>query len=66
MSTLAVDNKSFTDYIKKNKEKVYRIAEQNTVRNSQGQVTITKNDPWYYEDEWEEHAKELDKRNANR
>lgn len=48
------------DFIKQNKEKVYKIAEQNTTRNSKGQVIISKDDPWFNEDEWEEHFKELD------
>ena len=55
------EHKSFKEFIKRNKEKIYRIAETNTTRNSKGQVIISKDDPWYYEDEWEEHFMELDK-----
>jgi len=54
MSTLTIDNASFVKFIKKNKEKAYRLAEQNTVRNSKGEIVIAKNDPWYKEDEWDE------------
>lgn len=53
--------RSLKKFIKKNKEKVYKIAEQNTTRNSKGQVIISKDDPWFYEDEWEEHIKNLEK-----
>ena len=54
MSTLSIDNASFTKFVKQNKEKAYRLAEQNTVRNSKGEIVISKNDPWYEEDEWDE------------
>lgn len=60
MDALTMDNKSFTEFVKKNKEKVYRLAEQNTVRNSKGQVVITKDDPWHDENEWDEYCKELE------
>jgi hypothetical protein len=52
-----IDNTSFVKFIKQNKEKVYRLAEQNTVRNSKGQIVISKNDPWFHENEWDEYAK---------
>ena len=61
MSSVTMSNNSFTEFVKNNKEKAYRLAEQNTVRNSKGQVIITKEDPWYKEDEWDKHYKELKK-----
>ena len=63
MSTLIIDNSSFTKFIKQNKEKVYRLAEQNTVRNKKGEIVIAKNDPWYEEDEWDEYTKKFNVKN---
>jgi hypothetical protein len=62
MSTLTVDNASFTKLIKQNKEKAYRLAEQNTVHNSKGQAVISKDDPWVHEKEWDEYAKEFEEK----
>lgn len=61
MSTLALDNMSFKDFIAKNKEKVYRLAKENTVYNAEGKATISKDDPWFYEDEWNELNKDGNK-----
>ena len=62
MSTSTIDNVSFTKFIKQNKEKAYRLAEQNTTRNSKGQVIISKDDPWVNENEWDEYAKEFEEK----
>ena len=59
-NTMAMERLSLKQFIKQNKEKVYSVAEQNTVRNSKGQTTISKDDPWFYEDEWDEHSKRMD------
>lgn len=61
MSTLVLDNMGFKDYIAKNKEKAYRLAKENTVYNSEGKATISKNDPWIDEHEWDELYKDVTK-----
>jgi hypothetical protein len=47
------------NFIEKNKDKIRKIAKSNTKINSEGLPTISRNDPWFYEDEWDEHFKEL-------
>ena len=51
--------KDFAEFIKANKGKVYAHAEANTKRNSNGDAVISRSDPWFYEDEWDEYYKEL-------
>jgi hypothetical protein len=55
MSTLVMDNISFKDFLKQNKEKIRKITEENTVRNSKGEVVITKDDSWRNETEWDDN-----------
>lgn len=57
MTTLAIDDKSFKNFINKNKEKIYGTARNNTKFNTQGRATISKDDPWFREDEWDAHFK---------
>lgn len=59
--TKVIVDSDFKQFIQDNKEKIYKIAEQNTTYNSDGQATISKDDPYFNEDEWEEHFRELDK-----
>jgi hypothetical protein len=49
----------FTDFVRDNKEKIYKIAEANTVRNKEGAPVITKDDPWRNESEWDAHFNKL-------
>jgi hypothetical protein len=60
MSTLAIDNKSLQNFINQNKEKIYKEARQNTKLNAQGKATISKDDPWFQDDKWDEHFKRMD------
>ncbi len=39
-------NMDLKDFIIQNKEKIRKLSEQNTKRNSKGEVVITKSDPW--------------------
>lgn len=48
------DNMDLKDFINQNKEKIRKLSEQNTKKNSKGEVVITKNDPWRNEVEWEQ------------
>lgn len=51
--------KSFDELLVKHGAKIYELAEKNTVRNADGQTVISRDDPWFYEDEWDEYYKEL-------
>ena len=53
--------KNFAEFMAANREKIYAVAEANTPRNAQGHTVISRSDPWFYEDEWdEEYRKMLD------
>jgi hypothetical protein len=49
------------DFIEQNKEKIYKIVRKNTKYNKEGIPTISKNDLWFNENEWDEHFKTLNK-----
>ena len=49
----------FAKFIEANKEAIYADAESHTKRNAKGETVITRDDPWYYEDCWDEDYKEL-------
>jgi hypothetical protein len=49
-----MDINTFNEFFNLNKEKIRKIAEKDTVRNSKGEVVITKDDPWRLETEWDE------------
>jgi len=51
--------KNFSEFIKANKEAVYAQAEANTEYNAQGEAVISRDDPWFYEDDWDVFYKEL-------
>lgn len=57
--------KNFAEFVKANKKILYNFAEKNTKRNSNGDAVISKDDPWFYEDEWDEHYKELIEHDKN-
>lgn len=45
--------KDFEALFQANKDKIDALAEANTKRNSAGQTVISRDDPWFYEDEWD-------------
>ncbi len=57
--------KDFDKFVKANKEKLYSLARKNTEYNSNGDAVISRNDSWFYEDEWDEYYKELVERDKN-
>lgn len=59
MRTVTVKNLTLTDYIKENKAQIYETARNNTVLNDKNQPTISKNDDWFSEDEWDIHHKKI-------
>ena len=57
--------KTFDEFLKANREKIYARAEANTKRNAAGHTVISRDDSWFYEDEWDEYYKELVARDAD-
>lgn len=53
--------KSFRDILNKNRNKLEAAAAKNSHYNKNGYATISKSDSWYYEDEWENDFKELNR-----
>ena len=51
--------KDFEAFFQANKDKIDALAEANTKRNSAGQTVISRDDPWFHEDEWDEYHEEL-------
>jgi hypothetical protein len=49
--------KDFKEFLKANKEKIRRMTEANSVRNKDGQIVISKDDPWRKETEWDSLCK---------
>ena len=47
--------KNFAEFVAANREKIYKLAEENTKRNSNGDAVISRSDTWFYEDEWDEY-----------
>lgn len=45
--------KNFAEFVEKNRAKIYALAEKNTLRNQNGSTVISRDDPWFYEDEWD-------------
>ena len=50
---------SFSKILAANREKIYALAEKNSKPNSKGQATISRDDKWFYEDEWDVFFKVL-------
>ena len=57
--------KNFEEFVRANKQIIFELAEKNTVRNKNGDAVISRDDPWFYEDEWDEYYKELIARDRN-
>jgi hypothetical protein len=50
---MAIERATLKDFINQNKEKIYDEARKNTKLNAQGRPTISRDDPWFYENEWD-------------
>lgn len=46
--------KDFETFYQKNRGKIDALAKANTKRNANGDTVISRDDPWFYEDEWDE------------
>lgn len=57
MNALVTNSFSLSDFIKQNKDKIYENARKNTKLNQNGKPTISRNDDWFNENEWEQHFK---------
>lgn len=54
---------TFADFIKANQEKIRHISDENSKCNKAGLKTISKDDPWVYESEWDTLYKEMEHSN---
>jgi len=50
---------TFRDVLRENKANIEAVARRNSQVNEDGYVTISKDDRWTHEDEWDAHYKEL-------
>lgn len=57
MNALITNDFSLSDFIKQNKNKIYENARKNTKINKDGKPTISRNDEWFNENEWDQHFK---------
>ena len=57
--------KDWSAFIKANREKIYALAEKNTKYNEDGHTVISRDDPWFYDDVWDDDYKELIARENN-
>ena len=51
--------KNWSEFLAANREKIYALADKNTQRNSDGQTVISRDDPWFYDDVWDNDYQEL-------
>ena len=51
--------KDWSAFLKANREKINALAEKNTEYNEEGNAVISRDDPWFYDDVWDEDYKEL-------
>ena len=61
MAVLEKEMTTFADFVRKNRKKIWENAESNTIRNNDGDVVISKDDPSRNEHKWTEIYKELEK-----
>ena len=45
--------KDFDKFVEQNKSALFAFAEKNTKYNSAGRAVISKDDTWFYEDNWD-------------
>lgn len=46
---------ALAEFVRDNKDIIRKLAEENVVRNSNGDIVIKKDDEWRDEDEWDSH-----------
>ncbi|WP_366924716.1 hypothetical protein MFMK1_001710 [Metallumcola ferriviriculae] len=49
---------SFTDFLAKNRAKIIRTTEANSAKTKKGIITLSKEDSWRNENEWDEIYKD--------
>ena len=57
----ALNQSSFADFIRANKNIINKVVNSNTVKNKDGLTVITKNDHWRNESEWDQLGKDIKK-----
>jgi hypothetical protein len=55
MATIIANNLSLSNFINQNKNRLYEEGRKNIKLNKDGKPTISKNDPWFEENEWDEY-----------
>ena len=51
--------KNFAEFLAKNREAIRAHTLATTKYNENGDAVISRDDPWFYEDEWDEYYEEL-------
>ena len=51
--------KNFGEFVKANRKRLYELARANTKYNKDGHAVISRNDSWFYEDEWDKDCERL-------
>ena len=59
-----IRNINFTDFMNRNRERLYKQGRINAKFNKQGKPTISQHDPEFKEDEWETHFVKEDRANG--
>ncbi len=55
MNTVISNNLSLSDFIQQNKDRLYKEGRRNTKLNNDNKPTISRRDPWFNENEWDDH-----------
>jgi hypothetical protein len=55
MNSSIVDNLSLSNFIKQNKARLYENGRKNVKLNENGNPTISRDDSWFNEDQWDKH-----------
>jgi hypothetical protein len=55
MNSIVANNLSLSNFIKKNKDRLYAEGRKNVKLNKDNKPTISRDDPWFNENEWDEH-----------
>jgi len=55
MGAILANKLSLSEFIEQNKSRIYETARKNTKLNKDGKPTISRNDDWFNEDEWDKH-----------
>ena len=57
--------KNFAEFLAKNREAIRAHTLASATYNENGDAAISRDDPWFHEDEWDEYYEELTARENN-